>query len=115
MGRPKGSKNRRSFAADLLDEVTQQDEEFVRKDNAKVLGVANGESTDEDEDDESKDEWLPSLAPSSTKLISSSQPMSEEAKAPKSAKSNLVNFVEPRVAKPRMSSQAATTTKALRK
>jgi hypothetical protein len=45
VGRPKGSKNKRSLAADLLDEVTQQDEEFVRKDNAKVLGVANGEST----------------------------------------------------------------------
>ena len=73
MGRPKGSRNRRrSLAGDLLDEVTQQDEEFVRKDNAKVLGVANGESTDEDEDDASEDEWLSSLSPqSSTKLISS--------------------------------------------
>ena len=81
MGRPKNSRNRRrSLAGDLLDEVTQQDEEFVRKDNAKVLGVANGESTDED--DASEDEWHPSLCPqSSTKLISSSQPVSEEAKA----------------------------------
>ncbi len=37
----------------------------MRKHNAKVLGVANVESTDEDEDDASEDEWLPSLSPQS--------------------------------------------------
>jgi hypothetical protein len=68
MGRPLGSKNRRTLPAGLLEEAAQQDEDFVQKDNTKVLGVANGangESTDEEEED-SEDEWLPSLTPTAS-------------------------------------------------
>ena len=77
MGRKKGSKNKNktSLSDDLIAEVTQQDEAFVHKDNAKVLGVANGESTDDEEQD-SEEEWLPSLTatPEASSLISASQP-----------------------------------------
>ena len=59
MGRPKGSKNRpkTSLPADLLEELREQEEGFVERDNFKVLDVANGldESESESELDESSD------------------------------------------------------------
>jgi hypothetical protein len=44
MDRPKGSKNRpkTSLPADLLEELREQEEGFVERDNIKVLDVANG-------------------------------------------------------------------------
>jgi hypothetical protein len=59
MGRPKGSKNRpkTSLPADLLEELREQEEGFIERDNIKVLDVANGidESESESELDESSD------------------------------------------------------------
>ena len=57
MGRPKGSKNRpkTSLPADLLEELREQEEGFVERDNFKVLDVANGLDESESELDESSD------------------------------------------------------------
>ena len=105
MGRPIGSKNRSTLPAGMLEEAAQQDEDFVQKDNTKVLGVANGvngESTDEEEED-SEDEWLPSLTPtasSPSSRMSASQPSKSTSKP--AAKSTLVQFAQPKVAKPRV-------------
>ena len=89
MGRPKGSKNKKTstLTDELLDELREQEEDFVSKDNQKVLDVI----TDSDYDDEldssmtsycSDDSQLPSLASSpakpvkatTAKAISSTQP-----------------------------------------
>jgi hypothetical protein len=59
MGRPLGSKNKpkTSLPNDLLDELREQDEEFVERDNRKVLDVANGSNdSDSDESSDSEDE-----------------------------------------------------------
>lgn len=53
MGRPLGSKNKPKNA--LFEELREQDEEFVRQDNRKVLDVANG-SNDSDSDESSESE-----------------------------------------------------------
>lgn len=59
MGRPLGSKNKPkiSLPTDLLEELTGQDDEFVRRDNQKVLDVANGSNdSDSEESSESEEE-----------------------------------------------------------
>ena len=42
MARKKGSKNKSTLAKELMAAVMAQDEEYVKRENAQVLDVANG-------------------------------------------------------------------------
>jgi hypothetical protein len=91
MGRPLGSRNKPkpSLANDLLDELREQDEEFVERDNRKVLDVANGSNdSDNEESSESEDESDDDFAIEfeSTKVPPSTAPPPKTSKPAKKAK-----------------------------
>jgi hypothetical protein len=99
MGRPLGSRNKpkTSLPNDLLDELREQDEEFVERDNRKVLDIANGSNdSDNEESSESEDESDDDFAieVESTKVPPSTAPPPKTSKPAKKAKAVITGRVK---------------------
>jgi hypothetical protein len=95
MGRPLGSRNKpkTSLPNDLLDELREQDEEFVERDNRKVLDVANGSNdSDNEESSESDDDFA--IEFESTKVPPSTAPPPKTSKPAKKAKAVITGRVK---------------------
>ena len=77
MGRPLGSKNKKTSQRSLIDDITSQEERFVERENTKVLDVATGNNESEsDSDYEQSDSESDDSLDVSISSTTSSQPAS---------------------------------------